>query len=138
MGEAECSLQSKCNLIQELADGYEVTEYFIENEKGDSQQNQVYEISTIRGRYTVKEVNAMKKLLEHLGFYFRLSSVIAYERYGFLRRVQCDSGAQKISYQDERQVLYIDTDNCQIEKGTKLFKENNKEETGYEQNYFTW
>lgn len=139
MEEAEHDLQSKCNLVQELADGYEVTEYFIESEKGDRQQNPAYMISTIRGMYSAKEVSAMRKLLEHLGFYFRLSSVIAYERYGFLRRVQCDSGAKKISYQDERQVLYINAENCQIEDGTKLFqKTRGKEETDYEQNHFTW
>lgn len=137
METAEKDFRDKCNLIQELSDGFEVTEYFIEKDGGEKKQNQQYALNTVKGSYLPSEVNAMKKLLEHLGFYFRLSSVIAYERYGFLRRIQCDSGAWKICYQDERQILYIDTETCQIEEETKPDNKN-REETDYEQNHFTW
>lgn len=117
--DAQDFLEKNCNSIRELPEnkGYRVSEFFIVDEKElllDTQTE--YKLITERAVYDAKEIRAMKKLLEYLGFYQRLSSLLAYERYGYLKKAKDTNGKQLIRYEDERQVLSISTDDFEIVK----------------------
>lgn len=108
-----------CNLIRELPEnkGYRVSEFFVADEKELLLYMQTeYKLITELATYDENEIRAMKEILEYLGFYQRLSSLIAYERYGYLKKVRDTNNKQFICYEDERQILSISTDDYEIKK----------------------
>lgn len=111
----EAKSQIPTNIVRELPDkkGYEVTEYVIMDDKGIIEESNPfgYTLITSRGKYSPEDVMKMEKILKHLNFYIRLASIIAYERYGFLRKMTDTQGVSTIYYEDERQYVYFDTDN---------------------------
>lgn len=115
--DAQDFLEKNCNSIRELPEqkGYRVSEFFIMDEKETLLEAQTeYRLITERAAYEPKEVRAMKKLLVYLKFYQRLSSLLAYERYGYLKKVRDTDDRELIRYEDERQLLNISVDEFEI------------------------
>lgn len=94
--------------------GYHITEYFITEEEEIINTVTDYTLITKRAAYEPNEVRAMKRLLESLGCYVKLSSVLVYERYGFLKKIEKEN-EYIIRYEDERQTVCIDTKTFNIE-----------------------
>lgn len=117
--DAQDFLEKNCNSVRELPEnkGYRVSEFFIADEKETLLDAQTeYKLITERATYDAKEIRAMRRLLEYLGFYQRLSSLLAYERYGYLKKVKDTNDKELIRYEDERQVLNISIDDFEIIK----------------------
>lgn len=120
MEAAEKKLKTYTNTIKEFATRFCLTEYYIT----DSQENVVkvndrYQFESKRDMYTSEEFSCMKLLMEHLTYYVRLSSIIAYERYGFLKKE-----ANGIIYEDERQKYVIDLESKVIEERKTTYESN--------------
>ena len=98
-----------------------MTEYYISDAENVLKVNNRYQFESKRDTYTPEEFECMKLLMEHLTFYVRLSSIIAYERYGFLKKEE-----NSIVYEDERQKYVIDLESKIIEE----------RKTDYESNHF--
>lgn len=120
--EAEKKLCSYTNTIKEFEQRFSMTEYYISDDAENILKvNDRYQFESKRDTYTPEEFECMKLLMEHLTFYVRLSSIIAYERYGFLKKEE-----NSIVYEDERQKYVIDL-------GSKIIEER---KTDYESNHF--
>ena len=120
--EAEKKLSSYTNTIKEFEQRFSMTEYYISDDAENVLKvNDRYQFESKRDTYTPEEFECMKLLMEHLTFYVRLSSIIAYERYGFLKKEE-----NSIVYEDERQKYVIDLESKIIEE----------RKTDYESNHF--
>lgn len=113
--EAVGDLQEYNNIIRKNERGYEFTEYFIENQDFTCPN---YILITEKDQYSAIQFECMVKMLKQMDFYRTLSSVIAYERYGFLTINRDTPVTWHINYRDERQTL-VCNDKLEIEY-TKL------------------
>lgn len=116
--DLEADLIGQTNEIRQgnntCGDGYYMTEYFITEEEEIVDTVTDYKLITKRAVYEPNEVKAMIMLLESLGCYVKLSSVLVYERYGFLKKIE-NGNECKIRYEDERQTIFIDTKTFETE-----------------------
>ncbi len=117
--DLEADLLERTNVIRQDDNGYYLTEYFIMEDEEIIDYVTDYRLVTERTTYEPNEVKAMKKLLESLGYYVKLSSILVYERYGFLKKIE-NGNECKIRYEDERQTIFIDTKTFGIEITRKI------------------
>lgn len=103
---AQKTLELTVNNLVQYDKHYTMYEYYLTDEKEILAVNDQFLFKSERDKYHPKEVHAMQALLDHLGFYVKLASVIVYERYGFLYR-QLDGGKDFICYKDERQKILV-------------------------------
>lgn len=118
--DAEKALKGFTNKLKEFEDRFSLTEYYITDQKGTViKVNDRYQFESKRDIYTPEEVECMKLLMEHLTFYVKFSSIIAYERYGFFKKE-----ANEIAYEDERQKYVINLESKIIEERKTTYESN--------------
>ncbi|MCM1244693.1 MAG: hypothetical protein NC293_03505 [Roseburia sp.] len=131
---AEKVLETKENMIryQHVDNSYYIKEWFILNDKDNNTVaiTENYRLISEKGNYKPEEVRAMKQLLEHMGFYQRLSTIIAYEKYGYLvLGMNEKTFKSEIQYEDERQVVTCNVDSLEIKGTPKTLKNEKRKET---------
>lgn len=127
LNDAVKSLKAEENLIryQHVDNSYYVKEWFVLDDKDNHvvETTESYRLVSDKGNYKPQEVHAMKYLLEHLNFYQRLSTIIAYEKYGYLVLDMNENTFKPlIRYVDERQVVTCDVESLEIMQKPKTVK----------------
>lgn len=127
LNDAVKSLETEENLIryQHVDNSYYVKEWFILDDRDNHvvETTENYRLVSANGNYKPQEVRAMKHLLEYLKFYQRLSTIIAYEKYGYLVLDMNENTFKPlIRYEDERQIVTCDVDSLEIIQRPKTVK----------------
>lgn len=133
LNDGKKALDAEENVIryQHVDNSYYVKEWFIQGDDDDNVTTTAnYRLMSEKGNYTPQEVQTMRRLLEHLKFYQRLSTIIAYEKYGYLALdVNEKTFKSMIRYEDERQVVTCDVGSPEIIRTPKTMRNNTKKET---------
>lgn len=134
LDDAVKALGTEENMIryQHVDNSYYVKEWFVVDDKDNHvvETTESYRLVSDKGNYRPQDVHAMKCLLEHLKFYQRLSTIIAYEKYGYLVLGMNETTFKPlIRYEDERQIVTCDVDSLEIMQRQKTVKGSKRKET---------